>query len=161
MPDGTKQVCPKNCTADLEHAVNITEGGADVKKTWYAMAMQNHRFALWYATGEQAHVFAMMHDRPTVLGSYWEWVWGPVGDAHPGVGYMHRPSSFPLVQFANESGETLCRNIEWPGRHVAKSLHLAQMAYAADHNGKLIGLADQQEHHTAPASSCCLTGSLL
>ena len=69
------------------------------------------------------------------LGGYWEWVWGPVGDARPGVGYMHRPSSFPLVQFANETGETLCRNIEWPGRHVAKSIHLAQSAYAKDHNG--------------------------
>ena len=34
MPDGTKQVCPKNCTADLEHAVNVTEGGAGVKQTW-------------------------------------------------------------------------------------------------------------------------------
>ena len=66
----------------------------------------------------------------------WEWVWGPVGDAHPGVGYMHRPSSFPLVQFANDSGrEPRCRNIEFPGRHVAKSIHLAQAQYARLHNG--------------------------
>jgi len=48
---------------------------------------------------------------------------------------MHRPSSFPLVQFANSSGEPLCRNIEFPGRHVAKSVHLAQAAYATQHNG--------------------------
>lgn len=77
---------------------------------------------------------------PTLLGSYWEWVWGPVGDAHCGVGYMHRPSSFPMVQFANASSsspskEKLCRNIEFPGRHVGKSLHLAQAAHAQHHNG--------------------------
>jgi hypothetical protein len=108
LPDGTTQICPKNCTAEIEHALPNSTGasGAECKPTW-----------------------------PTILGGYWEWVWGPVGDAHPGVGYMHRPSSFPLVQFANETGETLCRNIEWPGRHVAKSIHLAQSAYAKDHNG--------------------------
>eukprot|EP01051_Picozoa_sp_SAG22_P012497 SAG22_NODE_1305_length_4793_cov_3.652961_4_plen_85_part_00 len=49
---------------------------------------------------------------------------------------MHRPSSFPFIQFANASGaEPLCRNIEFPGRHVAKSLHLAQANYAGLHNG--------------------------
>jgi hypothetical protein len=69
---------------------------------------------------------------PTLLGgTYWEWVWGAVGTAQPGVGYMHRPSSFPLVQFAPESGAPLCRNLEFPGRHVAKSLQLAQAAYAS------------------------------
>jgi len=93
--DGSYEICPKNCTAGLEHAVNVTgANGGECKSTW-----------------------------PTILGSYWEWVWGPVGDAHPGVGYMHRPSSFPLVQFANESGEELCRNVEFPGRHIAKSLY--------------------------------------
>ena len=112
MADGRSFVCPKNCTAELEHAVNVTDGAGgpghpSPKTTW-----------------------------PTILGSYWEWVWGPVGDAHPGVGYMHRPSSFPLVQFADASRkEPLCRHIEFPGRHVAKSLHLAQAQYARYHNG--------------------------
>ena len=78
MPDGSSEICPKNCTAELEHAVNVTgANGGECKGTW-----------------------------PTILGGYWEWVWGPVGDAHPGVGYMHRPSSFPLVQFANEVSTT-------------------------------------------------------
>jgi hypothetical protein len=113
MKDGTKEVCPKNCTQALEHAVNSTPGGGPlVKKQW-----------------------------PTILGSYWEWVYGPVGDALPGVGYMHRPSSFPLIQFSNDSSPShnsdklLCRNIEFPGRHVAKSIYMAQLAYAGDHNG--------------------------
>ena len=106
MPDNTSVKCPKNCTAALEHAVNSTKsGGSDVQKYW-----------------------------PTFLGGYWEWVWGPVGDANPGVGYMHRPSSFPLVQFANSTGERPCGNIEFPGRHAAKSLYLAQVAYSAAHN---------------------------
>ena len=52
---------------------------------------------------------------------------------------MHRPSSFPIVQFANASATPAslepCRNIEHPGRHVAKSIHLAQAAYASAHNG--------------------------
>ncbi len=68
--DGSYQICPKNCTKSLEHAQNVTGAkGRDCKGTW-----------------------------PTILGSYWEWVWGPVGTANPGVGYMHRPSSFPMVQ---------------------------------------------------------------
>jgi len=102
--DGTSDICPKNCTAKIETAVTVTENVA---------CPPVPRGCGW----------------PTILGGYWEWVWGPVGDADPGVGYMHRPSAFPLVQFANESGEALCRNIEWPGRHVAKSLHLAQLKY--------------------------------
>lgn len=89
MPDGRHRICPKNCTADLVHAVKSTPAeGPSISKSW-----------------------------PTLLGSYWEWVWGPVGDASPGVGYMHRPSSFPLLQFAREAGEPVCRNIEFPGRH--------------------------------------------
>jgi hypothetical protein len=94
MPDGSAVICPKNCTAALVHALNVTEtcGGHDCKATW-----------------------------PTILGSYWEWVWGPVGDAHPGVGYMHRPSSFPMVQFANKSGEALCR--EWHSLNLPR-MHL-------------------------------------
>ena len=102
--DGTSDVCPKNCTAKIETAVNVTTHFSPNRGCTHS-------------------------ECPTILGGYWEWVWGPVGDADPGVGYMHRPGAFPLVQFANESGEALCRNIEWPGRHVAKSLHLAQLEY--------------------------------
>ena len=39
------------------------------------------------------------------------------------------------VCLLGQSGEALCRNIEWPGRHVAKSLHLAQSQYAKFHGG--------------------------
>ena len=111
LRDGTSTVCPFNCTASLEHAINSTLATmAESKRTW-----------------------------PTVLwGGYWEWVWGPVGDANPGIGYMHRPSAFPMVQFAQSDKPDdvkVCRNIEHPGRHVAKSLHLAQAAYAAAHGG--------------------------
>ena len=70
---------------------------------------------------------------PTLLGSYWEWVWGPVGTARPGVGYMHRPASFPLVQFAPAEGAPLCRNLEFPGRHVAKPLQLPRSPYISLH----------------------------
>ena len=51
------------------------------------------------------------------------------------VGYMHRPSSWGILQFAPPQGAPLCRNIEFPGRHLAMSLHIAQTAYAAAHNG--------------------------
>jgi len=110
--DGSYDICPMNCTAEAEHAVNVTAG--------YPTPPGGASLAGW----------------PTLLGSYWEWVWGPVGDANPGVGYMHWPSSFPQIQFADASGaEPLCRNIEFPGRHVAKSLHLAQTSFAKYHNG--------------------------
>ena len=92
--DGSVEYCPMNCTAALEHAVNVTHEVDEAPSARRRL--------------------------------YREFAWGIVGDAHPGVGYMHRPSSFPLVQFANSSGQALCRNIEFPGRHVAKSLHLAQ-----------------------------------
>jgi hypothetical protein len=124
--DGSFEICPKNCTARLEHAVNVTSG---------------------YPTPKGgACLGAPPCSWPTILGSYWEWVWGPVGDAHPGVGYMHRPSSFPLVQFANSSGAALCRSIEFPGRHVAESLHLAQAAYAHHH-----GVCSTGSHTTEAA----------
>ena len=45
-------------------------------------------------------------------------------------------ASFPLVQFAPAAGSPRCRNLEFPGRHVAKSLHLAQAAHAALHGGR-------------------------
>jgi hypothetical protein len=62
-----------------------------------------------------------------------EFVWQPVGIANPGVGYMHRPSSWGMLQFAPSHGAPLCRNIEFPGRHLAMSLHIAQRNYAAVH----------------------------
>ena len=68
---------------------------------------------------------------------YQEWVWGEVAsDAPPnGGGYMHRPSTWPLVQFAARPSVAPCRNIEFPARHVAYSIHLAQRQYALAHNG--------------------------
>ena len=154
--DGSYEICPKNCTAALEHAVNVTpgyptpKGGADLtcwptilgayctgRRTRPRAAMPPHAAprrrchccCLFCSVSVLLIRYVLVSSCPRVrllAGAYWEWVWGPVGDAHPGVGYMHRPSSFPLVQFANESGEELCRNIEFPGRHIAKSLHLAQ-----------------------------------
>jgi hypothetical protein len=114
MPDGSVRVCPKNCTRELETAINSTKhGGPDraaVKSSW-----------------------------PTFLGGgYWEWVWGPVGDAEPGKGYMHRPSSWPLLQFAahgQNPDDVVCGNIEFPARHVAKSVYMAQRQHALLHNG--------------------------
>jgi hypothetical protein len=124
MDDGSELVCPKNCTPALEHAANSTPISGPsppwVKSTW-----------------------------PTVLPhSYWEWVWGPVGDADPGIGYMHRPSTFPLVQFSGvsspsaTSSDLLCRNIEFPGRHVATSIYMAQLQYAGHHNGSFAASVD-------------------
>eukprot|EP00729_Bicosta_minor_P014735 gene14735-3233_t len=73
---------------------------------------------------------------PSLLGCYWEWVSGVVGTAVPGVGYMHRPATWPILEFtppppklpggSSSSGSAPiapepCRNIEYPGRHVALS----------------------------------------
>lgn len=38
-----------------------------------------------------------------------------------------------MLQFAPPEGAPLCRNIEFPGRHLAMSLHIAQRNYAAVH----------------------------
>ena len=47
-----------------------------------------------------------------------------------------------MLQFAPPEGAPLCRNIEFPGRHLAMSLHIAQRAYASQHNGSFAtGLA--------------------
>ena len=90
------------------------------------------------------------HQRPSLLGCYWEWVSGVVGTAVPGVGYMHRPATWPILEFTppppklpgggSSSGSAPiapepCRNIEYPGRHVALSVHIAQMVHAKLHNG--------------------------
>ena len=114
LPDGTQQICPLNCTKRLEQAIRV--GGVNT-----SLAKQ-----LW----------------PTILGSYWEWVWGEVGDAPPGSGYMHNPSAWPLIQFAPygvRPDAARCRNIEFPARHVALSLHFAQVAFARRHNGSFSG----------------------
>jgi hypothetical protein len=61
---------------------------------------------------------------------------------------MHRPSTFPLVQFSGvsspsaTSSDLLCRNIEFPGRHVATSIYMAQLQYAGHHNGSFAASVD-------------------
>ena len=61
--DGTWEVCPFNCTSSLAtktiRSIEKITDGKLVKNRW-----------------------------PTILGGgngYWEWVWGSVGTAHPGV----------------------------------------------------------------------------
>ena len=78
---------------------------------------------------------------PNVSGlngmDYKEWVWGEVAsDAPAASGYMHRPSTWPLVQFAPRPGVAPCRNIEFPARHVAYSIHVAQRQYALANGGR-------------------------
>ncbi|CAK9011429.1 unnamed protein product [Durusdinium trenchii] len=68
--------------------------------------------------------------QPTLLGSdqwscYWEWVWQPVG----GHRYMHNPDTFGFLQFAQERGEALCGNVEWPARYVLAQIYQAEIAY--------------------------------
>ena len=38
-----------------------------------------------------------------------------------------------MLQFAPPEGAPICRNIEFPGRHLAMSLHIAQRNYAMIH----------------------------
>jgi len=130
--DGTWEVCPFNCTAELatKDVVAVTRPTiSEVKARW-----------------------------PTILGSYWEWVWGPVGKARPGVGYMHRPSQWPLVQFAPSGGAPSCRSIEFPARHVAFSLGRAQRKYAALHSGAFAStFSELLAAANAPSSTICVT----
>ena len=69
---------------------------------------------------------------PTLLGTstfdcYWEWVWQDLG---PEIS-MHRPQSWAVLQFAGAKSHTSqkCRNIEFPGRHIAKQVNAAQTEY--------------------------------
>jgi hypothetical protein len=51
---------------------------------------------------------------------------------------MHRPSSWPLLQFAahgEDPDDVLCGNIEFPARHVANSVYMAQRQHALLQNG--------------------------
>ena len=133
--DGTFEVCPFNCTASLS-----------TKKIVSILPVS-----------DSAAVAAQW---PTILGGgggYWEWVWGAVGSAHPGVGYMHRPSQWPLVQFAPPRGAPQCRSIEWPARHVAFSVHLAMAGYAKAHGGAFAASWDALlRAATAPGAALCV-----
>jgi hypothetical protein len=67
MSDHSSIVCPLNCTVKLESAVRVGE------------VLDYNSLDGW----------------PTILGvppygGYWEWVWGAVGDAHPGEGEKKR-----------------------------------------------------------------------
>lgn len=103
--------CPFNCSQSLEEAApelsnpNKTECGI-VKAAW-----------------------------PTLLGvdpwsCYWEWVWQDLG----GQAYMHRPTSWGMVQFSDNGDQTICRNIEFPGRHVALQIFNANLRYKHMHS---------------------------
>ena len=50
--------------------------------------------------------------------------------------YMHRPTKWGFVQFAppSDTPPEVCGNIEFPGRHVALQIHLAQRAFFQKHN---------------------------
>lgn len=100
-------ICPLNCTSDLA-------GYSPVLTNPDAVTCQQCQDA-W----------------PTLLGAnpswgcYWEFVWQNLGsDA-----YMHRPTAWAMLQFANEPETAMCRNAEFPARHVVKQIHLAQRAY--------------------------------
>ena len=59
--------------------------------------------------------------QPTLLGDdqwscYWEWAWQSCG----GHRYMHNPSSWGVLQFAEAAREPLCRNAEWPARCLSR-----------------------------------------
>jgi hypothetical protein len=43
--------------------------------------------------------------------------------------YMHRPLFWATLQFAPSGGAKACRQIEWPGRYLARLLFAAQAAH--------------------------------
>lgn len=48
---------------------------------------------------------------------------------------MHRPTTWAWLEFTELPVVEDCRNIEHPGRHVARSLHLANHAFAQRNGG--------------------------
>lgn len=42
---------------------------------------------------------------------------------------MHNPDTFGFLQFAQERGEALCGNVEWPARYVLAQIYQAEIAY--------------------------------
>ena len=89
-----QQFCPFNCTASLAAAsTNISTNPTPAQ------------------CAEVLKVY------PTLLGvdpwsCYWEWVWQGLGDQ----AYMHRPTLWGQIQFEDQKGAAVCKNIEHPGR---------------------------------------------
>ena len=144
-------MCPMNCTAALEHAVNVTSESLSARRRLVrTQAIDQSTIVLsplrWTACdASTASMFGASLEMHTLVLATWSAILTS-SSPHPRliltsssphltqsspnphlILSQHRPSSWPLVQFANSSGEALCRNIEFPGRHVAKSLHLAQL----------------------------------
>lgn len=71
--------------------------------------------------------------QPTLLGDdrwscYWEWAWQSTG----GHQYMHNPDTWGFLQFASDSDDVDCLNVEWPVRYVLAQLYQAEVAYAQE-----------------------------
>lgn len=100
-------LCPLNCSAAL--------AGCEV-------SLKNP---------DAAQCLRASKDFPTMLGTdifygcYWEWVWQGLGIQN----YMHRPTQWGVLQFADSVSAKECRDIMHPVRHIAQQLHLtlAQM----------------------------------
>lgn len=58
---------------------------------------------------------------------YWEWVWQNMQATR----YMHNPEMWGLLEFTTSVNNTapLCRNVEWPARHVLSQLLRAQIQH--------------------------------
>eukprot|EP00854_Cymbomonas_tetramitiformis_P005638 gene5638-6822_t len=106
-------VCPFNCTPELMYAApslinQDSKKCAETKTYW-----------------------------PTLLGiyaysCYWEWVYQDLGSE----AYMHRPASWAMLQFSKNTKQADCKNIEHPGRYIAKQIHLAMRQYSTQHDGR-------------------------
>ena len=120
--DGSYEWCPfNNCSVSLiQSAVNVSHGMPDA-----------------------ADCAALQKNDPTMLGAdpsygcYWEWVLQNLG---PHNAYMHRPLSWMYLEFVksaslsntntNTTGiSQICGNIEFPARHLLRSIHVAQVHY--------------------------------
>ena len=97
----------------------------------------------------------LLEDEP--YDCYWEWVWQDLG---PEI-YMHRPQSWAVLQFVGAKSETtkLCRNIEFPGRHIAKQVNAAQAEFL-ELNGTYATHARQLLNPNICSPPTCLIGDL-
>lgn len=128
-------VCPLNCSSDLAAAspVLFNPGPQTCARA-------------------QAAWPTLLGTDPT-YGCYWEYVWQDLGaDA-----YMHRPTAWAMLQFADGPGVAApCLNIEFPARHIAKQIHLAQLAYLAAAGAYAVNAAALADARYCAPPACAL-----
>jgi hypothetical protein len=143
LTDTERSVAPGGVLDFSRFDPNRTPPNSTRPRYWRAnFARTQHPLARGLGAATTAQCDAVQRRIPTLLGDmpwscYWSWTWQQMGATR----YLHYPDMWGVVEFqfaegggeAARGGAAWCRDLEWPGRHVATTLFWAQYAHFQRH----------------------------